>query len=426
MLRFCTRLAAVVVFMAMAGTACAEGFALYEYSARGVALGGAVMARKPDASAVAYNPALIARLPGIHLQGGVAAIAPSGKMETEENGVSESTALKSSTWLIPSLYYTHQISDDFTFGVGEFSRFGLGFEYPHDWPGRRNVYEVNLKTMSINPNIAWAVTDKLSLAAGPEFVYVNMDLKKRAVRQLGPFGNMEVDSNIQAAEDWGLGFNIAGHYQFNEQWAVGVQYRSQVQVTARGDVEYTLVGTPASPMGKALAQRGYNQNFHDGDAHATVVLPDSVAGGISWTPIPELSFEAGAVWTRWSTFKSLRIHLPEPINISESHKDWKDTWRLNFGVEYEPLDWLTLRAGYVYDRSPMTSQFEDYLVPTDDRSIYSVGVGFHWDQWTVDLAYAFIDANNRYYSERTADGVLDSRTRDTVTDIFAVSLGYAF
>ena len=84
MTKFCIRLAVLACFLILTGNAHAEGFALYEYSARGVALGGSVMARKPDASAVAYNPALMTRLPGIHIMGGLSAITPDGKMRSTD------------------------------------------------------------------------------------------------------------------------------------------------------------------------------------------------------------------------------------------------------------------------------------------------------------------------------------------------------
>lgn len=423
------RLAALLCFLAMAGTAHAEGFALYEYSARGVALGGSLVARKPDASAVAYNPALMARLSGIHVMGGVSSITPDGTMRTEnpDTGERTNTSLKPATWLVPHLYYTQQLGERFTAGVGAFSRYGLGFEYPHDWPGRFNIYEVALTTASVNPSIAWAATDKLSLAAGVEIVYVTLDLKKRVRAGIPPLGSIEVDSNIQDAEAFGVGFNLAGHYQFNDQWAVGLHYRSKVEVRAYGDVQYSYIGYQGHPAGEGYAKPVFDAFFHDGGAHATVVLPDSVAGGIAWTPIPELSVEVGATWTRWSTFRGLNIHLPDPIAKSENPKHWRDVWRFNAGVEYEPLDWLALRAGYVYDQSPMTSRYADYLVPSHDRHIYSLGVGFKWDDaWTLDLAYAYIQPVDRSYNYSDETNVLRSKTRDTSTNIFSISLGYQF
>ena len=424
MVSHCFRLlAACILVFSFTGSALAEGFGLYEYSARGVALGGTLVARKPDASAVAYNPALLARLPGVHVMAGFSTITPTGKMDTEDkHGNKETTGLRDSTWVIPHMYYTHQINDTFTFGVGEFTRYGLGFEYPHNWPGRGNIYQVALQSASLNPNIAWAATDKLSLAAGVEIVYVDLDIKKRAITET-PFGDFEVDSNIRKATDTGLGWNLAGHYQFSDEWAAGVLYRSQVRVHAKGEVEYTLINNPLGAAGQAR----YDQMFKDGKAHATVILPDSFTGGVSFTPIPELSVEVAATWTRWSTFRNLNIHLPQPVGEARSKKHWKDVWRIGVGVEYSPLDWLTLRAGYVFDESPMDGQYADYLVPTNDRHIWSAGLGFKWDSWSVDLAYAFIDARGRSYSASDETGVLKSRVHESnATHIASLSIGYEF
>ncbi|MDL2279987.1 outer membrane protein transport protein [Desulfovibrio sp. OttesenSCG-928-G11] len=421
-MKFFVRLASLFCFLAMSGTAFAEGFALYEYGARGIALGGAVMARgNPDPSTLAYNPALMTRLDGARVQAGITAIMPRGKMEwTEQNGNNGTTHLRDNNWFMPHFYYTQQLSEDWFLGVGEFTRFGLGFEYPSSWPGRFNIYEVSLLTASINPNIAWRATDKLSLAAGVEVMYVTLDLRKRGeLSPRLPAGNREFDINIKGADAFGVGGNFALHYQFNEQWAIGAQYRSKIRVHAFGDASFNNISVPDTAYPDILK--------NDGTAHAAVVFPDSLAGGLSFTPIPELSFEVGAVWTRWSTFRSLNISFDNALlGQQPSWKHWKDTMRYNFGVEWAALDWLTLRGGFVYDESPMTEGWEDYLVPTNDRYIWSAGLGFHWDNWTVDLSAAFIDAIGRRYAENPDTHVLRSRAKASDTYIYSLSVGYKF
>lgn len=424
MRKFVLRAALLAVFtLLMAGTAMAEGFGLYEWSARGIALGGATVARKPDASCVAYNPALLARLPGKHVMVGASAIQPTGSVKVAGVG---RTSADEKTWFVPHLYYTHQLSERVTFGIGEFSRFGLGVKYPSNWPGRFNVNEVDLSTMSVNPNIAIAVTDKFSVAVGVEVLYVDMTLKKRAGFSLpGGIGFQEVGSDIDGATDLAAGYNLAMHYQFNEQWAAGLTYRGQVSIQPEGPLTYSKEQYTGNPAGKPFADAGYAANFHDGNAHATVVLPDSVSGAVAFTPMPELSFELGATWTRWSTFRALRIYVPEPIGVSESTKHWKDSWRINAGVEYEALDWLTLRAGYTYDQSPMTDAHEDYMVPTSHRNIYSAGLGFKWNDWTLDLAYAYYDIAGRSYRADSVEHTVKSKS-EADANVFALSIGYEF
>ena len=403
-----------------ASGALAEGFSLYEYGARGISLGGAMMARTPDPSAVAYNPALITKLPGKQLMVGVTAIRPVGEMKWEDtDGTRGTTALRSSIWAIPHFYYTCQINDNFTFGIGEFSRFGLGFEYPHNWPGRFSIYEVSLLSGSLNPNIAWKVTNDLSIAAGIELVYVDLDLKKRA--RVAPLGNQEIDISITNATAWGVGGNLALHYDINDQWAVGFQYRSHVRVHAFGDTKFTYLG-----MSHPTLEAGFKNTFKDGTAHSVVVLPESLAGGISFSPTEDLSFEVGAIWTRWSRFRGLNIHMPNGLPTSKGPKDWENVWRFNLGVEYKVLEWLTLRAGYVWDESPMTSKFQDYLVPTDDRNIYSLGVGFHGEDWNLDFAYAYIEPGKRKYQQSEITNTLRSQTKSSHTQMLSVSFSYEF
>lgn len=420
---FCFPVAAAMLLFGHGGIARAEGFALYEYSARGIALGGAMMARTPDASAVAYNPAQITRLKGGRVMAGASMISPAGKMRWEkDDGSSGSSKLKNLNWFVPHAYYTQQINDDWYFGIGEFTRYGLGFEYPHEWPGNENIYEVSLTTFSVNPNIAWRATDSLSLAAGVEVVYGNLNLKKRTAPFRDAMGiDSQMDINMRDLEDVGYGFNLAAHYRFTDQWALGVQYRSQVKAKLKGDVEFSDAGLPPGffPMLQSMGIR-------DGSVSTKVTLPDSVAAGVAWTPVPEFSLEAGAVWTRWSTFNKLDFSMPHGQEKAENPKKWRDVWRINVGAEWQALDWLALRAGYVFDESPMTSMYEDYLVPTDDRHIFSAGFGLKWEDWTADFAYAYIHAIGRRYGADGYTHTLDSKAHASTTRILSVSVGYAF
>lgn len=392
----------------------ADGSTLYEYSARGIALGSAVVARSPDPSAVAYNPALVSRLPGGQVQVGLILMLPHGKVDTwDRTGEKQTTSVKESSFFLPSVFYTQEINGRVSFGVGGFSRFGMGTEFPDSWPGRFNVQKIMLQTYSINPNLAFRVTDGLSLAVGLEALYARLDMKKRL--QAGPY---EVGSSVSGADDYGLGGNIAAHYKLNEHWAAGISYRSQVTVRAKGDVEFTNLNGMPQPV--------FDANFRNGEAGGKVTLPDTVSGGVCWTPVPELSVEAGATWTRWSTFRSLNISLPEPMDTEKIPRNWRSVWRVNLGVEYQATDWLALRAGYVYDQSPMTRPYADYFSITNGTDIFSAGFGLSQDAWTVDFAYARCRSRERSYSEEPRTNVPRSKSRNAYTDMFSVSVSYAF
>lgn len=410
MKKVCTLALACLFALAAPAEVFAEGFGLYEWSARGVALGGATMARKPDPSVIASNPAAITQLPGAQLQAGLSLVMPYGKMTFDEGGTYK---VKDKTWTIPNFYYTQQVTDRLFLGVGEFSRFGLGFEYPSNWPGKYNIYEASVVTASVNPNVAYKLTDKLSVAVGVEVMYVDITLKKKVdgTQGIAP-GAMDIDFNT-GTENWEYAGNIAVHYQFNEQWAVGASYRTRL----KHDID-----------GKLKVDRGHplNPNIKDQDFTATVYMPDSASFGLAFAPTPRLSFEAGAVWTHWSRFTDLDFYFDD-LGYQPNKKFWHNTWRLNFGVEYALTDWMDLRAGYVWDECPVPESREDYLIPTDNRNIWSVGVGFKPRNWTIDLTYAFVDPRERHYKGRDdGSGVKAGKTHDSGSHIVSMSVGYRF
>lgn len=77
----------------------AEGFALNEWSARGVSLAGGLMGRPDAVSALACNAARIPRLPGVRLMGGPSFIALLGSREAETTRRAQTLGLAASARL---------------------------------------------------------------------------------------------------------------------------------------------------------------------------------------------------------------------------------------------------------------------------------------------------------------------------------------
>ncbi|MBZ2171454.1 OmpP1/FadL family transporter [Nitratidesulfovibrio sp. SRB-5] len=422
----------LLVCTALAGTAQAEGFALYEWGARGNALGGTMVARKPDASAVAYNPALMTQLEGTQVMAGVSAIIPSAKVDVKYNGQTYTGEGADNVWTPPHGYLTTQLKDNLWLGMGIYTRFGLGTEYDDsNWAGRYNIYNAEIQTISYNPNIAFKLTDKLSAAVGVEFMTLKllMDKKSDPAAANPVVGNnpgdtsRDIDSNLEA-DSYGWGLTAGLHYQFNDQWAAGVSYKSQIEQEAEGENNFTLSAGAQSIPAAVLG-------YQDCDVRGSVILPDMLAFGVSYTPIPELSIEVGALLTRWSLYDNLAIYHEPPFangagKLVNQEKDWKDAWRYSIGVEYAATPWMDLRAGFTYDESPAPGNRIDYLIPTDDRQLYSTGVGFHWDSYTVDLSYTYIVASDAHYDVRRADGVYEGNSYDGRTHVLGLSLGYKF
>lgn len=415
----------VALVLGVASSAMAEGFALTEWSARGLGLASGMVGRADDVSAIAYNAAGITQLPGVQVMGGMALVAPMGTLSLDTDNGKQETTTKPAVWAAPHAYASWQLNDSLWLGLGVFSRFGLGNSYDQNWTGRYNLYSVNLQTVSAVPTLAWKINDMFSVSAGLEIMNVNLTTEQKAPG-LHPGSGIHVpsldhDAEVQAS-GWGVGGHFGLHARLNDQWSVGLAYKTQVTVNAYGDAKFD--GPNAGKL----------QKVTNSDAHGTVQLPDSLALGVAYKPLDNLSFEVGAVWTRWSTYNSLNIYMDNG-NQSISHKNWQDGWNFNASVEYKPLDWWSLRAGFWYETPVINEDHSDFMVPSNGRTALTLGTGVEWNDFTIDFAYCHMWINPTNYDDtdasgiRTpglASGITGGNSKDTVANIYMLSFGYKF
>jgi long-chain fatty acid transport protein len=394
----------------------AAGYGVYEWSARGNALGGAMVARDGDPSSVAYNPACITDVPGKQIQIGATAIAPTATMDVKSDAV-EDMDFADSVWALPTMYYTHQLSDNYWFGLGMFSRVGLGTEYEDadTWAGRYNCSRAAIKSLSINPNLAMKFSDAFSLAVGVEATYLDFgyDMTFKAPGVANSDWLHEI-----SADGWGYGMNLGARYRPFDWLAFGLAWRSEIQLTVHGDGDFTKKGTVTIP-------------FKSTDVSGTEPIPESVTMGVMVKPMERLSLEFDAVWTKWSSYKSLIVNYDDPQPgfgyELKSTKNWSDTWRFQFGAEYALTDSVDLRAGYVYDQSPVNNDYEDYAVPCTDRQIVTLGAGWKIsDSWAVDASYGYLWMKDRDYEARPKAGIIELTRKDARAHMAGLSVTYKF
>ncbi len=395
----------------------ASGYGVYEWSARGNALGGAMVARDADPSAVAYNPSAITDLPGDQIQIGATAIAPMGSMDVESAGLDDMD-MADSVWALPTFYYTRQLSDHYWFGLGMFSRVGLGTEYdnPDTWAGRYNCSYAAIKSVSINPNVALKLSEALSMAVGVDATYLDFAYHMT-------LGNGDPDYDILheiSADGWAYGVNLSARYRPFEWLSFGVLWRSEIEMAVDGTAIFKQKGL-ISP--RALG-------FVNGGVSGTEPVPESVTFGVMVKPMERLSLEFDAVWTRWSSYKELVIKYDELQRFGyelSSTKNWSDTWRFQFGAEYALTKAVDLRAGYVYDQSPINDSYEDYAVPCTDRQIVTLGAGWKINEsWAVDASYGYLWMSDRDYEARVSAGIIGLTREKAHAHMAGMSLTYRF
>lgn len=393
--------AAAVLMGAQPGFA--AGFALYEAGARSSALGGAMVGRADDLSAIFWNPAGITQLPGLRAMIGATAIMPRTDIDTRFGPVTTRTGMKEDVFFPPHVYLSYDIGGSVWLGLGVFSPFGLGVEYAPDWPGRINNIKTTIDTLNINPNIAFKVTDYLSLAVGLDAMHLGYETRRTL--PLFPLG---LQDTTLKADSFGYGFNAGVHVKPTDYLSAGISYRSQVRQKLKGDATFAPAGFLSAPI------------------QGSIILPDMIFAGVMVRPIKPLTVEVGLVWTHWSLIRQLDISFNNPLGTLSELKQWHDTWRAQLGVEYRAADWLDLRAGYVFDEEAIPGTYADYVVPASDRHQFSLGAGFHWRNWTLDLSYSYLFMVDKEINNSRAIGVLPSEFKNRQVNLVGVSLGFKY
>jgi long-chain fatty acid transport protein len=445
----------VVIILALSTSAFAAGFALYEASARGNSLGGSMTARADDPSALFYNPAGITQLPKTQFSAGTTVLNPFMDVKTTgtlgfatppgypafiqgpyfSGSNQATTSLENNYFFAPSLYVTQQLNDKFWIGLGTFSRFGLGVEWPTEWLGRFNSYNAEIKTFEINPSIAYKVTDNFSVAFGVSAMYMDIKLQSRIPGQVLPakivqnlglgaaasasaaFGTNELDQKL-TGDSWGYGFNVGLLYKPVEWLSLGTTYRSEVKQKVSGSAEIN---------GQTPGQLGFVPS--ETNVSGEVTLPAQLTFGVAVKPIKNLSLSFDAYMTAWSSYQSLTFDFEKPIAGSDSRtvlKNWKDVWSYRFGLEYNVTDWMDLRLSYIYDESPVPDDTIDYLLPDSDRHIFGAGLGFHKGNLSLDLSYNYLFFKDRHITARANDFVYESDVESAGCHIYAMQIGYKF
>lgn len=413
--------AAILIFFVQAGNIYSAGFSLYEWGARGTAMGGTMIGRADDPSAVAYNPAGITQLEGIQTMMGLSVVSPSGEIETPGG---TTTSIERNNWIPPHAYLTYQMNDWAWLGLGVYTRFGLGTEYEDDWVGRYNTVFTRVQSASFNPNLAFKLSEKFSLAVGAEVMWFDFHQEKATNSWAPGVRAADIDAKLDG-DSYGFGGNIALHYKPSDTWAFGLTYKSRVKQSVSGKIKFKR--QPGVPLPATW--------FENSSAEGDIVLPDSFGLGIMFRPCEKLTLEANAIYSLWSTYDELKIKYGRdltpgnpagPTKVSAADKKWEDVWRFQIGAEYDLTDLIDVRLGYVYDQIPDRDKYADYMTPTSHRHIINAGLGLNWEKVSVDLSYSFLWFNNRSIDARPEHGVLDSRFKEGKTHLTGVSLTYRF
>ena len=406
--------AAAVMAVCAASAAHAAGFMLTEQSAG--ALGRAyagVGVDGTDISGVYYNPATMTLHPGTAIQAGFVAVGLDLAFEGtgKYDGVSENGQYN--TQAIPHGYISHQLTDSMWIGLAMTVPFGMGTEYKDGWDLNHRGISAEVLTFDFNPNVAWKVSDKLSLGAGMSIQYAAADLKMRDGAD--PISmNGEVDADSVA---WG--FNVGLMWSPLENLRFGLSYRSRINHNADGD--FTISDASVDALNGVAS------------ATATISTPAWAMATAAWDVNDLLSLYATFRWTDWSSFDTLDIkaaNIPLPGNTKTVENHWQDTYLVSVGADLRFTNWWTFRAGIGYETSAVDDpKYRTAIIPDADRLWLALGSSFKaTENMQIDVSAAWLHGigERNLWDKDTAGGTEVGKFEDLDAYLFGVQLVYKF
>jgi long-chain fatty acid transport protein len=379
-------------FAGWGGAVSASGFQLQEQSASGlgVAYSGQAAAVH-DASTSFWNPAGMSLLPGI--QGAVALhyVIPSTKFTSSGPlpGGSTYNALGNGgqggeSAFVPAMYGTWMINPQWSVGLTINAPFGLATEWDTRWAGQFHAIKSEVETLNINPTVSFKVNNMISLGAGVSYQQMKAELTNAVPGASGTFAGAIANPTVGKVEgdDWAWGWNLGALFDFGQGTRVGVTYRSTISYTIEGDLSY------AGPQ-FALLPPGQN-------VKTDIKLPDTFSVGLSHRFNPQWRVLADYTWTGWDTIQNLDIQSQATgATLTSTALQFKNSWRMGVGAEYQLNQPWLLRAGLAYDTSPVQDAFRTPRLPDSDRTWLAVGARFQPSPtWWLDFGYTYIWVDN--------------------------------
>ena len=424
--------AASLLLAAISGNALASGFQLIEQNASGLgnAYAGSV-ASAENASTIFYNPAGMTQLQAREFSGGLAAVQPSFKFSNNASNVGNFANAGNggdggALGLIPNAYISWAVSKDLYLGLGIGAPFGLMTDYDDSWIGAAQSIKFDVKTLNLNPSVAYRVSDKVSLGFGLDWQKIDAEYKRKA----GVTAALSTITSVMKIDDDSWGWNAGLLIKLSPATKLGVSYRSAIKYTLTGDVTLSSDGT-AVGIGTlaALTAAGAASSVQ-----ADVKVPDTWVFSATHKLNPQWEMLGDLSRTGWASIPKIDVvRTSGPLNGANAQTldtDFRNTWRAALGANYKLRDDLKLKFGVAYDQTPVKGA-STRLVSLPDNNRTWLSIGAQWQQGKgsaldVGLAYLYIkDASIQNNQAAFGRGLVDGTYSDSAW-LFSAQYSMAF
>ena len=367
----------------------AAAFQLNEHSASGLGRAYAGEAAIADnASVLSRNPAAMTTFdkmalsvsgtyikPDVDVAGDIYA-GPAKLASSSESDIAPDA-------FVPATYFIQPLNDQWAWGIGLFSNYGLATEYSKTFPAGAGAGDTELLTFNINPNIAYRINSNFSVGAGVNAVYAQAELNRYAgalapglTAKTGVPHNSDTAIAHLKGDTWGFRWNVGALYEINDNNRLALTYRSQVDLSFDGDF------------------KGLTSGYLTVDGNLKLDLPAQAECAGYHRLNQQFAVHYSVNWTGWSAFQEHKATSNSCVGGICLQKDekFKDSARYAIGGTWYVNPSWEARIGFAYDNIPIEPEYRSLSIPDSDRVWYSAGATYHIDQdMSVDFGMAYLD-----------------------------------
>ena len=405
--------------------ALANGFRNPPEGAAALGHDGGKLILTEDASAISQNPANLTKLDKPEAEVAVTLI----DTKTDYSSPFGSASTDDPWKVLPNFFVATPFdTGNYVAGLGVTTPFGQSTVWDQDGAFRYTApYFAEMKLMNVNPTLAAKLSDKLSIGVGVDVYWSQLDMKQMLPWWMVTGNRLSPDGVIHLqGEGQGIGGNAAIEFSPVAGQTVALTYRSPVKVDYHGDTDLSEFPAGAQMLGLSPSS----------DFDSSIEFPASAALGYSVALSRTVRVEADVEWVEFSRYDALTLDAgnnnpllhqpgdPNPMAPLSLRQNWKDTWNFGVGADWDVMPKVTLRAGYMYLKSPVPSETLAPTIPDADQNVITVGAGYHPNRHSFDVAYGL-----NLIGDRNVAGNQDPAYNgkyETSSQLVSLSYGYTF
>jgi len=357
----------------------AGGLMLYEIGTDNT--GAAARAQGP--STIASNPAGMSYLPGTQITAGLQVLYGDLSFDRDSNTNVPGSGSGNALDPIPggSFFVTHQLDDHWSVGFGQYGDFGLAENYDNNWSGRYFAQNASVLGVSMVPSVAYRFNDQWSVGIGVKAMYGM--LKADTAIDRSPFGLTDrSDGQFKYRDnDWGFGANVGVIYAPQPGTRLGLTYTSKVDLNFEDKLDVKGDGP--------LLRRLDNAN-----TQLDMTVPQTVTLSLFQQLDRQWALLASVNWQDWSEFGQVGVQVDTTANNAQSttiDANYKDTWHLSLGAQYQATQQLLWNVGVAYDSSAVSDSNRTVTVPMAESWRLATGATYALNKDTdVNVSWAMV------------------------------------